>query len=124
MRMNYDDKSIQLFASVLEITDDIISKNPNDFLAWRTKGITLLDLERTDNALECLNKAISINSKDNYAWSNKGIALFELGKNYEAIDCYEKAIDLNPRDYNTWNNKAFAYGALEMYNKFLQKKSQ
>ena len=120
MRMNYDDKSIQLFARVLEITDDIISKNPNDFLAWRTKGITLLDLERADNALECLNKSISINSKDNYSWSNKGIALFELGKYYEAIDCYEKALDLNPRDYNTWNNKAFAYGALEMYDAELE----
>jgi tetratricopeptide (TPR) repeat protein len=116
MRMNHDDKAIKLFAQVLDITDEIISKNPNDFLAWRTKGITLLDLERADNALECLNKAISINSNDNYPWSNKGIALFELGKYYEAIDCYEKAIDLNPRDYNTWNNKAFAYGALEMYD--------
>lgn len=120
MRMNYDDKAIQLFARVLEITDDIISKNPNDFLIWRTKGITLLDLERADNALECLNKAISINSKDNYSWSNKGIALFELGKYHEAIDCYEKALDLNPRDYNTWNNKAFAYGALEMHDAELE----
>ena len=64
--------------------------------AYNNKGITLLNLERFEEALECFNSAIETDPLRISYYTNKGVALDELLRYDEALVCFDKVINELP----------------------------
>ncbi len=59
---------------------------------WYRKGLTLSNLERYNEAIECFDKAIEKDPDFADAWHNRGVSLGNLERYNEAIECFDKAI--------------------------------
>ena len=92
----------------------------DDYNAWVTKGNSLSQLERHEEAIECYDKAIRINPENYDAWFNKGNSLVKLERHKEAIGCYDKAIRIDPEDYDTWLNKGNSLAELERHKEAIE----
>ncbi|HAG84104.1 MAG TPA: hypothetical protein DCL61_23860, partial [Cyanobacteria bacterium UBA12227] len=78
--------------------------------AWVCHGISLLNIERHEEALNSIEQAISINTNNFYAWIAKGEVLAKLGKNIEAIASYKEAIRNAPNlEFNYIKMSSFCY---------------
>ena len=73
---------------------------------YLNKGISLVELERFEDAVTCYDKAATIDTNDSLIWYNRGVALTELEKYDDAILSYEKAIEISPGYADAWYNKA------------------
>ena len=56
------------------------------------KGQTLLNSDKTEEAVACFNEALGLEPRNAEAMVKKGIALEKLRKFNEAIECYDRAI--------------------------------
>jgi len=74
--------------------------------AWLNYGITLLDLNQHEQALDCFDKVLSLAPDYIEALINKAVTLNALKRYDEAIAHYDKALDLNPDYAEGWYNKA------------------
>ena len=92
----------------------------DDYNAWVTKGNSLSQLERHEEAIECYDKAIRIDPENYDAWFNKGNSLVKLERHEEAIECYDKAIRIDPEDYDTWLNKGNSLAELERHKEAIE----
>ena len=63
---------------------------------YLNKGISLVELERYDDAVTCYDKAGTIDANDSLIWYNRGVALTQLEKYDDAISSYDKAIEVSP----------------------------
>ena len=73
---------------------------------YLNKGISLVELEKYDDAVTCYDKAATIDANDSLIWYNRGVALTQLEKYEDAILSYEKAIEISPGYGDAWYNKA------------------
>jgi tetratricopeptide (TPR) repeat protein len=99
-----------------KIFDRVIQLNPNLGEAWYNKGVSLGNLGKWDESIECFDEAIKINRNYEDAWYNKGVSLGNLGKYNEEIKCYDEAIKINPNYNKAWLNKGAALGNLKKYD--------
>ena len=79
-----------------------------DAVGWSNKGMSLCELGRSEEAIECYDFALQINPRLAEVWSNKGNAVFSLGRSEEAIECCDRALEINPRFAQAWSNKGNA----------------
>ncbi len=70
--------------------------NPNNGLAWNSKGWVLDNLGRFSEALAAIERALEINPSYDMAWNNKGWVLGKLGRFSEALAAYERALEIKP----------------------------
>ena len=73
---------------------------------YLNKGISLVELEKYEDAVTCYDKAATIDANDSLIWYNRGVALTQLEKYDDAILSYEKAIEISPGYGDAWYNKA------------------
>ena len=62
------------------------------------QGLALIELKKSNEAIQAFDKAIKINPQNSDAWDGKGLAFETLNKPEEAINAYNKAIEINPQD--------------------------
>lgn len=86
---------------------------------WSSKGKSLSQLGRHEEAIECFDKALAIAARDPGTWGNKGIALDGLGRYEEAISCYDRQLAIDPRNAIGWLNKGFPLGKLGRHEEAL-----
>jgi tetratricopeptide (TPR) repeat protein len=79
----------------LELFEQAIKKNSNDYDAWYCRGRTLYKLGKVEEAIASFDKAIEINTNDYYVWYCRGFTLYQLDKLEEALASYDKAIQIN-----------------------------
>ena len=103
------------------------SNEPDSDEIYNNKCLSLINLNRFDEAIECYDKALKINPHNFKAWNNKAFALHNLNRLDEAIECYDRVLKINPNDFNVLNNKAFSLHelnrldeAIECYDKALK----
>ncbi|MBQ6628294.1 MAG: tetratricopeptide repeat protein [Methanobrevibacter sp.] len=103
------------------------SDEPDSDEIYNNKCLTLINLNRFDEAIECYDKALKINPNNVKAWNNKAFALHNLNRLEEAIECYDKTLEIDPNFISALNNKAFALRtlnrldeAIECYDKVLK----
>ena len=78
----------------LDIIDEAIKENPNDFQNWNAKAIILDGLSDYDKAIECFNRALKLNDSD-FIRKNKANTLYGYAKVTFFPDAdYEKAMIL------------------------------
>ena len=73
---------------------------------YLNKGISLVELEKYNDAVACYDKAVIINASDSLIWYNRGVALTQLEKYDDELLSYEKAIEISPGYADAWYNKA------------------
>ena len=66
-------------ANAIKCYERAIELDPSYTVAWRSKGISLLNIGRDSEALSCFERATELNPKDAHAWWNKGVSLLRLG---------------------------------------------
>ncbi len=81
-----------------------------DAVELSNKGVGLITLGHSEDALQYLNKALVINPHSSFAWSHKGGALLDLGRMEEALLALDKALEINPRLAQAWSHKGSALG--------------
>ena len=84
--------------------------------AWLNYGITLLDLNQHEQALDCFDKVLSLAPDYIEALINKAVTLNALKRYDEAIAHYDKALDLNPDYAEGWYNKANTLNIIKRYD--------
>jgi tetratricopeptide (TPR) repeat protein len=90
---------------------------------WLNKGLSLKNLGRIEDALDCYNKAIEMRPRPETAallWSNKGACYHVRGRFDEAIGCFDQALQLDPKSAKAWCNKGFSLDQLGRYAEALR----
>ena len=86
------------FAGCCPFTNEILSE------CWFYKGLSLQNLGKYKDALECYDQCIAMD-EESHSWAtdlqpalliNKSAVLSELGKYDDAIICYDRAVILDP----------------------------
>ena len=95
------------YDEALKFLESVFDKNIAE--DWYNKGNLLLNLSRTDEALECYNQATNLDKYYVKAWYRKGNILTYQKKYLESTICYETVIDLeeenNPKG-DGWSGAA------------------
>jgi Flp pilus assembly protein TadD len=76
--------------------DKALALHPTFVDAWVKKGITLMEVAREVEALECLNKAVSLSPAHFRAVYNRGRLHLHLGHIEEAVGDLDRATSLSP----------------------------
>ena len=63
-----------------------------------TKGQSMMDDRKYDEALSLFEQALLLNQDDPDLWNYKGIALRSLGRYEESMECFNKSLEIDPRD--------------------------
>ncbi len=106
---------------------DIVSKNPQSFVAQVNLGFALADRGMSNDAVRHYMKALQINPSDTEAHNNLGLALAAQGKHDEAIKHYMATLNINPNHVKALNNLGLAMAlqgrideAVSLYTKALK----
>jgi len=91
-----------------------------DKYTWFSKAISLAELEKYEEAIECYEKALEIDPYLKKVWGYKGLALAILGKYGEAINSFEKALIIDPEDKVAWYNKGISLAELEKHEEAIE----
>lgn len=70
------------------------------------KAITLDNLGKHKEALECYNRSLNLNPCNFDALNNKGISLVEMNRHQDAIECFDIVLSVNPKNSQAVYNKA------------------
>jgi tetratricopeptide (TPR) repeat protein len=115
------------YQDAINICDQVLEIDNGYLPAWSNKGVTLIEVGKSDKAIVCFDKAIELEPSNLFAWYNKGYVLSALGNNTEAIECYNKAIEIDANYAKAWSGKATSLSALgnnteaiEFYNKAIE----
>jgi tetratricopeptide (TPR) repeat protein/tRNA A-37 threonylcarbamoyl transferase component Bud32 len=82
---------------------------------WMIKGMSLVTLGKSEEAIVCFDCALEIDSKDAKMWVVKGHALGKLDKPMEAIACYDRALQINPKLATAWSKKGVSLRHLDKH---------
>ncbi|WP_455392619.1 tetratricopeptide repeat protein [[Eubacterium] cellulosolvens] len=124
--INYDSKCVGFFSkndysealAALGCYDQSrLPESPED---WRTQGIAMSAMGRTEEALRCFENSI-------VTYHNKERGWFELARRMEyekrykdAILCYDQALTINPGNSDAWTNRGNAYSLMRLPNQAVQ----
>ena len=86
---------------------------------WNNKAISLKELKRYDEAIQCWEKALEIDPRCAAFWKGKGTGLGNVRRFEEALACYSKAVEIDPRNADAWYNKGRALHSLGRYEEAL-----
>jgi len=117
------------FERAVEYLDEAIAVNPLFYEGWQSRGITLENLKRYDEALFSFEMALGIGEENKEIMRKKGRILANKGLWNKAIECFEDLTDQNPEYRVGWLDLSRAYlqtrqleqstGALKEYQKQL-----
>lgn len=121
-------------AGALKHMDKALRDLPDNAEILANRSTLLIDLGRTDEAMEGYRKALEVDPDDDQTYSNMGVAMRRAGRPAEAIPYYDKAIECwmkngeSARDLaRIYNNKGKALvdmgeldDALKMHEKSIQ----
>lgn len=78
--------------------------DPESGLTHQNVGITLLRLNRAQEARQNLEKALAINARNPRAWNALGVAWMRLEAPVKALDAWTRAVEYNPEQYDALYN--------------------
>ena len=73
--------------------------------SWISKGSSLDELRRYEDAIRSYDSALEIEPNNTMALNNKGATLRYLKRYEESLDCLERALKLDPQMVQAWMNK-------------------
>ena len=100
---------VELNEEVKEILETIIVKlgiNNQFAVELNSKAVSLIDLEKFDEAKIILDKATKINPQFAEAWNNRGKIYHKFENHEEALTSFDETIKINPNCAIAWHNKS------------------
>ncbi len=94
---------------VMEIMEQGLKNNPENFAIISTYGIFLVKEKMWDKGIEILQKSLAIIDFDPEVWNFLGLAYWRKGENQKALEHYRKAISLDDSDALVHSNLGALY---------------
>jgi tetratricopeptide (TPR) repeat protein len=80
-----------------------------DAAELNNEGLSLLHLERVEEAIEAFDRCIALDTRLAKPWANKAAALGDhLGRWEDALVCADRALAIDPEDLHGWTNRGMA----------------
>jgi hypothetical protein len=98
-----------------------LEQEPNNYVVWHNLGITLCQLGRDQEALQCFELPCSQNYVE--SWLSRGTALRNLGRYKEALFTFAHTFALDPKHstaYSNYGNTLREFALPELAIPFLQ----
>jgi tetratricopeptide (TPR) repeat protein len=99
----------------IQIIDQVLVINPNNFDATMQKAMFILDKDPT-MAMKYIDKAIVLNEFSDEALYTKGLLLQRNGNFKDAVKLYEKVNKINPFHVLSYYNRAVVENLFENYD--------
>lgn len=103
------------FPGALITLNQVIDKYPDNQPAYNMRGIALLELGETSDALRDFNMSVNLDSGDYRAVYNRGNAYYQLGEFEDAIKDYSRASRLEPKIADIYINRGNALVQIESF---------
>ncbi|MER5216120.1 tetratricopeptide repeat protein [Streptomyces sp. NPDC002838] len=94
----HDEKELACYEQALEL-------DPKSAWAWFSRGETLHQLDRSQEALPCYDRAVDLVPGYAEAWNRKSSVLQGLGRHEEALSWIDHAVEAVPDDPMVWGHK-------------------
>ena len=94
-------KAAELFSEAIEL-------NPDNVMAWHSRGWAYADQKQYKQALADFGKALAIDPKSELSYLGRGWVHEQLKEYDKAVAEYDKAIEINPKYSTAWNNRGAA----------------
>lgn len=98
--------------NALELYQKARAISPDYYFLQHNLGTSLLELGRTERAVEELLRALRLKEDYPYTHNNIGLAYDRLGRYKEAIASFQRAIALFPQYHKAYNNLGATYYAM------------
>lgn len=99
-------------AATILIFNIVKSNNATELYS---RGETLLELKRYDDALTAYDRAVELRPEYAEAWRGKGATLLALKQYEEARNAYDKAIQIQPDYWEAWLGRGNSLDSLQQY---------
>lgn len=96
--------------------DRVIELDPEDYEAYRHKGLAFSNLGRETRGMEWFLKSIEKNPSDYDAMRQIGVSLSKLGEDRAAIDWFKKALAVNEADYDSIRQLGISLAMIGQYD--------
>jgi len=106
---SHDNKEAEFSPKALEIVNQVLQKDPNNFEAYRIMGYAYEIQESFEKAIISYNKAISIDPNNAAIYNSRGHAYELMGQYQLAKDDYLKAYQLDSNNSNILMNISRMY---------------
>jgi len=100
----------------IELFDQVLTVQQQNSVAFRTKGIMLINLERFSEAISYFDNILKQNPQDNKIIFRKGIALEMIGNYEDALTQYDKVLSNNQQNTSAYRNKGILLINLERFS--------
>jgi tetratricopeptide (TPR) repeat protein len=105
------------FDNAIATFGEAIRLNPNDALAFYSRGLAYGKKGDNEHAIADYNEAIRLDAKNALAFRNRGLAYEKKGNNDQAIADFSDAIRLDPNDAVAFNSRGVVYGMKGDYDR-------
>lgn len=107
-------------AASISSLDKAIELEPDNALAYASRGTAYLNLGNPERALEDLDEAIELDPNLALAYANRGNANWNLDCFRQAFRDYDKAVQLDPNLALAYYNRGNAYAARGAYGRAVE----
>lgn len=107
-------------SAALACLNGLISREPNNALAYGERALLYLRKENFDKALDDIEKAIRLSPKQALAYTTRSEVYIKKGLYQKALEDANKAIELNPRLEKAYSTRGYVYECLSSFQKEIQ----
>ena len=98
----------------LEYYDKAVELEPQNYPAWRQKGLIQISNGNLHESIECFNKVIELR-EDAEAWYFKGLILNHLKEYKESLNCLSEALEVEYNSIQDWHYDAWYLKGLTLF---------
>ena len=103
------------FQKEISLYTEAINLNPNNAVAYASRGSTFGNLKDYVSAASDYSRAIEIDRTNSTYYLGLGIAEYYLSNYREAISALNYSIQINPQNAHAYYTRGVCYGTLKMY---------
>jgi tetratricopeptide (TPR) repeat protein len=95
LNSNQYERAISLFNQALASDTTMIRQSDALLYTYQGKSYALIQLNRSEEAVETVDEGLKVYPKDAILWNNKGYALYNLGKYPDALKSYDAVLSID-----------------------------
>ena len=111
------------FRGGLDNSNEALTWDSDDTMAYMYKGIALTELGRNEEAVECFDKAQDIDLGRPWVWMylvSRWRSLDCLGRRKEALACLDKVLEIDPNNRDAYVTLGSCFGLMGMHEKAIE----
>ena len=108
------------YAETIRAATEAIDLNPNNAMAYTSRGNGYAEMKEYARAIEDYNRAVAIDANNALAYYNRGLAYEKSFDHKSAIIDLTKAIELSPTSAEPYYNRGVAYLNMAEYAKSIE----